>query len=162
MQALIAGYIESMPETNFDQAHSRACEVVSASVDLEPNTTAKATFAFAVPPGYSNNPVGGGQTHGGAVSLFLDNCTSTGLMASRRYWGQGVSRNLNVTFLRAPREGERCVLETEVVHVGLRVATVNGRLIREADGALLAMCTHEKLRVDKDGKEYEEYYAKLS
>lgn len=156
------GYANSMPDSNFDKAHSQAIIVSSVSMDLEPNSTAKATFVFTIPPGYSNNPVGGGQTHGGAVATFLDNITSTALMASKRCWGQGLSRKLNVTFLRTPKEGERCVVETEVIHLGRRVATIHARMRREADDVLLAMCTQEKLRVDEDGKGYEEYYARLS
>lgn len=43
MQALIAGYANSMPPTNFDNAHARAIEFTSATVDVAPNTIRLAT-----------------------------------------------------------------------------------------------------------------------
>lgn len=162
MQALLDSYTKSMPPSNFDSAFTKATTVVSVTTDSEPDTTAKATFAFTIPPGCANNPLGGGQTHGGAVATFLDNITSAALVASKRYWGQGMSRTMNITYLRSPREGDRCVIEAEVVHIGRRVASVHGRMKRETDGALLAMCTHEKLLIEGEGKGYEAYYAKLS
>lgn len=162
MQAAITGYAKSMPTSNFDRAHAEAVTVQTAVVDLEPNSIAKATFAFTIPAGYANNPVGGGETHGGAVTTFLDNLTSITLLASKRYWGQGMSRTMNVTFLRTPKQGDRCVIEAEVLHIGRQVATIHARMRREVDGVLLACCTHEKIRVDEHGKGYEEYYAKLS
>lgn len=161
MQAAITGYARSMPTTNFDRAHAEVVTVRSAVVDLERDSCAQAIFAFTIPPSYANNPVGGGETHGGAVTTFLDNLTSVALMASKRYWSQGMSRTMSVTFLRTPREGDQCVVEAEVIHIGRRVATIHARLKRETDGMLLAMCSHEKIRVDEHGKGYEEYYAKL-
>ena len=159
----MSGYANAMPSTNFDNAHVRAVTLVSVTTDDVPGTTAKATFAFTIPPTYSNNLVGGGETHGGAVATFLDNLTSAALMASKRYWGQGMSRSMNVTYLHTPREGQRCVVEAEVVHFGRTMATVLGRMSRESDGVLLAVCTHEKVRVDGEGKKGNEaFYAKLS
>lgn len=160
MQAAMSGYAKAMPLANFDRAQVEASTVVSASVDLEDNTTAKATFRVTIPPLYANNPVGGGEMHGGAVATLLDNSTSITLMASKRYWGQGMSRSMNVTYLRTPKEGDRCLIEAEVVHIGRRVATIHGRLMRESDRVLLAVCSHEKMRVE-DGKGYEDFYASL-
>lgn len=64
--------------------------------------------------------------------------------------------------LPPPREDDRFVVDAEVVHFGRQVATVHARMKQEMDGVLLAMCSHGKLRVDEQGKRYEEYYAKLS
>lgn len=160
MQAAMTSYAKAMPMRNFDRALVEASTVVSASMDLEDDTTAKATFRITIPSFYTNNPVGEGETHGGAVATLFDNSTSITLLATKRYWGQGMSRSMNVTYLRTPKEADQCLIEAEFVHIGRRIATIHGRLMRESDRVLLAVCLHEKMRVE-DGKGYEEFYASL-
>ena len=148
MQAFIAGYAKVMPTTNFDIPFTNSVSVLSAVFDSPPNKTAKASFAFTIPKRYINNPGPGREIHGGAIATFFDNITSTALLACRDYWGQGVSRNMNVTYSRPPREGDRVVIEAKVVQIGRRLVTIQGVMKRESDVVVLAMCLHEKVRLD--------------
>jgi acyl-coenzyme A thioesterase 13 len=148
INAFIAGYAKAMPDTNFDQAAIRNCTCTSAQRESDPGSTAKATFEMTPQPEYINNPNTKLQIHGGAVATFLDNLTSVSLIASKRYFGQGVSRNLRVDFLRPLLVGERVIVEAEILHIGKRVATVRGTIKRKSDGTILAICTQEKLNPD--------------
>ena len=61
------------------------------------------------------NPMG--NMHGGAVALLVDMATSIAMaiISEPGWWVfSGVSRTLNVTFLRPAREGETLLLECEV------------------------------------------------
>jgi len=60
----------------------------------------------------------------------------------------GVSRTLNVTYLRPVPSGTTVRIVCEVVHVGRRMATVKGTMMRESDGAVLAICEHGKASID--------------
>lgn len=147
MQTLISAYNHAMPANNFDMPFTKAVTVVSAKVDdtTTPTSTAKATFSFTIPAAYINNPGSGREIHGGAVATFLDNTTSVALVASQRYWGPGVTRNISVTYFRPPRAGDKIVVEAEVVQIGKRHATIQGVMKRQSDGVVLAMCLHEKV-----------------
>ena len=150
IETFIGGYEKIMPSNNFDMSFSRAVSVVSASTDAQ-NGTAKAVFQFTIPREYINNPETGGEIHGGAIATFFDNLTSATLLSSTRYFGQGVTRNMNVTYFRPPRVGEQVVIEAEVLQIGKRFATVQGFMKRESDGAVLAMCIHEKFNPEGPG-----------
>jgi len=125
--------------------------VASARTESANNSTAKATFTFTTPLVYVNNPRPEQITHRGAIATFFNNCTSVTLIASKRYFGQGVSRSMNVTYFRPLIAGEKAYVETEVLSISRRIATVQGTLRRQSDGALLAMCIHEKVDPDKVG-----------
>lgn len=81
---------------------------------------------------------------------MFDMCTSTALLAigTRNFWiNGGVSRSLNVTFLRPAPEGEDCLMECEVVNMGKSLALLHGVLKREKDGVVLSTCAHDKAAV---------------
>ena len=81
---------------------------------------------------------------------FYDMCTSTALLAmgSRDFWiNAGVSRTLNVTFLRPAPEGEDCLLLCEIVSMGKSLSLLKGVITREKDGAIISMCEHDKAAV---------------
>lgn len=150
VESLVTRYNKVMPPTNFDLPFTKTVQVVSAVADATPNSTAKATFLCKISAEYINNPDSGREIHGGAIGMFFDNTTSATLLASRRYWGQGVTRNMNVTYFRPPREGDRIIIEAEVVQIGKRLATIQG-IMKRADGVVLAMCLHEKINPENGG-----------
>ena len=148
MQAGVDAYASGMPRTNFDNAHAKTVSVLSCTMDNPGGSNLPgATFGFTVPDGYANSPAG--TTHGAAITLFFDGCTTVAMLASTRYWGStGVSRTMNVSFVRSPKTGDKVILEAEVVQMGQIVCTLRG-VLRRADGdkEVLALCTHEKVRV---------------
>jgi len=152
MQRFMTNYAAASSPNNFDNPFSRSVTVISATLQTD-NTPASATCSFTIPATYGNNP-NGKTVHGGAIATFFDNVTSMPMLAVRNWWDgwTGVSRNLNVTYLRPPMVGEKVIVESEVVHCGRRIATIKGVLKRERDGAVLAICQHDKAR--PEGKEF--------
>lgn len=62
--------------------------------------------------------------HGGCSATIFDICTTTALLpiAKPGFWAfAGVSRTLNVTYLKPVPTGEVVVIESEVVHAGKRL-----------------------------------------
>jgi acyl-coenzyme A thioesterase 13 len=59
----------------------------------------------------------------------------------------GVSRVLDVKYVRALRVGEEVVVETEVVHVGRQAAAIRG-VIRDGGGRVCSTCEHDKTNID--------------
>lgn len=117
------------------------------SVTTTSPTTATAIFTFTVSPFYCN---GSGNLHGGAQSLFFDMCTSLALMSIGdvgSWINGGVSRTLNVTYLRPAPEGTEIELEAEVVAAGKSMAMLRGLMRRAADGVPISTCEHGKAAV---------------
>lgn len=109
---------------------------------------ATVTFRFRVQQQHTN---GIGNLHGGCNSTLFDFCTSTvlGMVSKPGFWlWFGVSRSLNVTYLRPVPAGETVLIESELVQVGQRLAHIKGRMRREKDGLLLATCEHDKFNTD--------------
>lgn len=148
MHHFIKSYSAVSPYGNFDNAFNRAVSCTSATLETD-TTPAKATFAFTIPPLYGNNPTAK-SVHGGAIATFFDNSTSLPMLAVRRWWGgySGVTRNLSVTYFRPAHIGDQVLIEAEVVQCGKRNATIKGVLTRKQDGVVLAMCQHDKVRVE--------------
>lgn len=62
--------------------------------------------------------------HGGCTATLFDSTTTAALIAISRpgFWvSSGVSRTLNVTYLRPVTQGTTVIIETEVVHAGKRL-----------------------------------------
>ncbi|KAK5711001.1 hypothetical protein LTR17_018614 [Elasticomyces elasticus] len=150
----VRGYAAAMPQDNFDQAFYNACACTSATLETD-SDTAKAVFRLVIPPTYVNSPDPANPTiHGGAIAHWFDSCTSMPLLCVKNIWDgswSGVSRNLNVTYLRPPKEGEAIVIESEVIQSSRNIATIRGVMIRESDGKLLATCQHDKARPHRPG-----------
>ncbi|GAP88664.2 putative thioesterase superfamily protein [Rosellinia necatrix] len=64
----------------------------------------------------------------------------------------GVSRTLNVTYLRPVPVGTTVDVECEVVHAGQRLSTLRGVMRTATDdgtnGPVLAICEHGKVNID--------------
>jgi acyl-coenzyme A thioesterase 13 len=142
----LKGYGAKQPPNNFDAAFIRASKITSVSSETD-TTNAKVTYSLAIPPLYANNPIAK-TTHGGAIATWFDMATSMAIIACKNTWeeGTGVTRNLNVTYFRPPVEGDEITIESEVMQLTKRLATVKGTMRRASDGTVLAICQHDKYR----------------
>lgn len=59
----------------------------------------------------------------------------------------GVSRVLDVKYLRGVKVGERVTIECEVVHVGGKAAALRG-VIKDEQGRVCSTCEHDKTNID--------------
>lgn len=112
-------------------------------------TTSLVTFTYT-PPTYYSNPLG--NLHGAAHALIYDNCTTLSLaaVASPGFWMLGgVSRVLDVKYVRACKVGEEVQVECEVVHVGRRQAAIRG-VVRDGRGRVCSTCEHDKTNIDPE------------
>ncbi|GAB7364916.1 hypothetical protein MBLNU230_g5706t1 [Neophaeotheca triangularis] len=112
-------------------------------------TSCKVIFRFPVTRLYCNTS---GNLHGGAQATIFDMLTSISLtpIATPEFWmNGGVSRTLNVSYLRPAPEGETLECECEVVHAGKALALIRGVFRRVSDGAVVSTCEHHKAAVVK-------------
>jgi acyl-coenzyme A thioesterase 13 len=142
----LKGYGSKMPANNFDSGFIRASKITSVSAETD-TANAKITYSLTIPPLYANNPIAK-TTHGGAIATWFDMATSMAVIACKNTWeeGTGVTRNLNVTYFRPPVEGEEITIESEVMQLTKRLATIKGVMKRVSDGTVLAICQHDKYR----------------
>lgn len=107
----------------------------------------KATFSFTVARIHSN---GSPNMHGGAISTLFDWATSMplALICKPGYWSYlGVTRTLDVTYLRPVPVGSEVIVEAELIHAGRSLSLIRG-VMRRQDGAVLATCEHNKVNTD--------------
>ncbi|KAG9231732.1 HotDog domain-containing protein [Amylocarpus encephaloides] len=110
----------------------------------------RTVFRFTVAASHCNRL---NNLHGGCTSTLFDWLTTSALacIAKPGYWQYaGVSRTLNVTYLRPVPEGEVVLVESEVVHAGKRLCALKGTMRRERDGEVLAICEHGKVSIDPE------------
>ncbi|KAI0449044.1 Thioesterase/thiol ester dehydrase-isomerase [Xylaria acuta] len=112
----------------------------------------RATFRFTVQPIHAN---GLGNLHGGCTSTIFDVCTTFPLQMISRpgFWQHsGVSRTLNVTYLRPVPVGTTVDIECEIMHAGKRLSSLRGVMRTATDdgtqGPVLAVCEHGKVNTD--------------
>lgn len=117
------------------------------SVHTPTPTTSQLVFTYTLPDYYAN-PLG--NLHGAAHSLIYDNCTTLALAAvsTPGFWMLGgVSRVLDVKYLRAVKVGEEVRIECEVLHVGRTQAAIRG-VIKDGQGRVCSTCEHDKTNID--------------
>lgn len=106
------------------------------------------TLEMDVLPNYGNRM---DNMHGGAVALVFDMCTTmcTGPIAKKDFWWfGGVSRKLDVTYLRPVKVGSTIVIECEVLQIGRRLATIRGVIRDKEDKRILAVGEHNKASIE--------------
>ncbi|KAI5369481.1 Putative Thioesterase domain, HotDog domain superfamily, acyl-coenzyme A thioesterase 13 [Septoria linicola] len=152
MQDFIDAHASIIGENNFDKIFYDSLRVRSATIS-GPGVSAKAVFECRIPPTYTNQPRDSDKktSHGGAIATFFDMTTSMAIIACNfpAWLSTGASRKLEVTYLKPPVEGDQVLFECEVIQIGKRLAELRGVMRREADGALLATCEHQKYMADK-------------
>lgn len=58
--------------------------------------------------------------------------------------GSGVTRNLNITYIRPALVGSKITITSEIVHAGRQLATMKGTITSE-DGKVLSVAEHLKV-----------------
>ncbi|KAH8807493.1 HotDog domain-containing protein [Xylogone sp. PMI_703] len=144
VQAYLDTYRGESSHEGFDEALMRnALKLVNATG--EPKVTV--TFRMTVTPEFCSRM---GNMHGGAISLVFDMCTTMcAAPVSRKdfWWFGGVSRTLNVTFLRPIKKGTEIEIFCELLHIGARLAAIRGEIRDASDGRLLAVAEHNKASI---------------
>lgn len=110
-------------------------------------TTSAAVFTFKVERFYCNYS---GNLHGGAQATIYDVLTSICLqgIGEPGFWlNAGVSRSLNVTYLRPAPEGIIVECDVEVMHAGKSLSLLRGVMRRQDDGKIISTCEHDKAAV---------------
>lgn len=60
---------------------------------------------------------------------------------------RGVTRNLNISYLRPAPEGTTLVITSTVVHAGKQLATIKGVISRKVDGKVCFTAEHLKFNI---------------
>lgn len=143
IDAIIAG--SSEPDTHFYSRFLKR-DLVSAKVLYSDSKTAKASFRFRVNSFYCNTL---NNLHGGAQATIYDILTSvvSQSIGAAAWANGGVTRTLNVSYLRPAPEGNIVVCEVEVTQLGRTLSLLRGTMKREDDGALVSTCEHHKAAV---------------
>ncbi|KAI0901106.1 HotDog domain-containing protein [Annulohypoxylon nitens] len=110
------------------------------------------TFKFTVQPVHCNLY---NSLHGGCASAIFDSCTSLvlDLISKPGFWQPpGVSRTLNVTYLRPVPVGTTIHIKCDILHAGRRLCALRGEMRSETEdgreGPLLIICEHNKASID--------------
>jgi len=106
------------------------------------------TFELLIDERYTNI---NGVMHGGAAGVIFDMCTTTALgpLARPGYWDflGGVTRTLNISYLRAIPIGTTIRLHSEVCQVGSTMAMIRGTMTSRDGATIFCTCEHHKVRV---------------
>lgn len=106
------------------------------------------TFSYTC---IQDNQNGMGNMHGGCTASLFDFCTSMPICMINTpdfWWYMGVSRTLNVTYLKPIPVGESIFIECELLSIGKTMSTIRGVMRRQSDGVVLATCEHGKFNSD--------------
>jgi len=120
----------------------------TATPPVKPSAHASCLLEFDIASVYANpNEV----VHGGAAALAFDTATTLALAPIQRpgYWDfmGGVSRTLNVSYLKAIPSGTKIRVRSWVVQHGRTTSLIRGQ-IESVDGrTIYATCEHHKIHV---------------
>ncbi|CAZ80910.1 unnamed protein product [Tuber melanosporum] len=134
--------IDPSSQIKIYDANLRQHELTLVSAASEPAGTS--TFEYTVAASHTNLM---GNLHGGCAALIFDVCTTTALLPVARegFWDYlGVSRNLNISYLRPAPVGTVLVIHSEVVQAGRTLATIKGIISRKDDGRICYTAEHLK------------------
>ncbi|KAB5582223.1 HotDog domain-containing protein [Coniochaeta sp. 2T2.1] len=113
-----------------------------------PAILSSATFTLKITPDYCNlNQV----MHGGAAGVIFDMMTTCALgpVARAGYWDflGGVTRTLNISYLKAVPVGTNVCVHAHVYQVGKTMAYIKGYMTSEDGKIVYCTCEHHKARV---------------
>ncbi|KAH8884894.1 thioesterase family protein-like protein [Thozetella sp. PMI_491] len=117
-----------------------------------PAVISSATFSLIISPTYSNL---NGVMHGGAAGVIFDMCTTSALgpVARPGYWDKpgsflgGVTRSLNISYLKAVPVGTKVHLHSQVYQIGRTMAYIKGWMTSEDGKTVYCTCDHHKVGV---------------
>jgi uncharacterized protein (TIGR00369 family) len=114
---------------------------IAELLGFEPVEAEEGRVVFAAVPSQEHyNPIG--TVHGGLAATLLDSAMGCAVHSTLPAGVGYTTLELKVNFVRPiTTETGRILCEGTVVHRGGRVATAEGRVFAEADGALLAHAT---------------------
>lgn len=96
-----------------------------------------------------------GNLHGGCAATLFDTLSSMILLGVSKpgfFQLGGVSRHLDVTYLRPVPVGTRVKLVSKVVNIGKRLALMRSEIVRVDTGAVCMVSDHEKANTDPEVK----------
>ena len=109
---------------------------------------AQVTFYATVVPEMANK---NGTLHGGCAATLIDSLSSTllvGLGQPGRFSLGGITRALDLKFLRAVPVGVEIAIVCEIVHVGRRLALLKAEIRRRDTGDVCVVGEHDKANTD--------------
>ncbi|KFY46803.1 hypothetical protein V494_00321 [Pseudogymnoascus sp. VKM F-4513 (FW-928)] len=143
--ALVHDFLKSASSTELGNVWGESiCTTDLKPISATAKPTGKVVFEYTCQPSHANRL---GNLHGGCASTIFDIATTVALVPISKpdFWKfVGVSRTLNVTYLRPVPVGETVVIECEVIAIGKRLCTMR----RKSDGALTCICEHGKVNID--------------
>jgi acyl-coenzyme A thioesterase 13 len=159
----VEAFLMSGADDNLETMLLARCKLALVAASYNTNTRlARCEFSLTVNSSMTN---GWGSLHGGSIATLMDICTS--LCAAPTVIGRqqqanksveelpqdnwmfgGVSRTLNVSYLRPAMVDEELLLECEALAMGKQLASVRGSLKRRSDRTLIAICEHGMVKSD--------------
>ncbi|KAF8853493.1 Thioesterase/thiol ester dehydrase-isomerase [Acephala macrosclerotiorum] len=113
-------------------------------------------FEFLIDERYTNV---NGVMHGGAAGVIFDMCTTMALgpLAKPGFWDflGGVTRTLNISYLRAIPMGTTIRIHSEVTQVGKTMAMIRGTMTSQDGKTIFCTCEHHKVAVPTQPKHLE-------
>jgi len=100
-----------------------------------------------------------GVMHGGAAGVIFDMCTTTALGPLSRpgFWDflGGVTRTLNISYLKAIPIGTTIRIHSEVAQIGKTMAMIRGTMTSQDRKTIFCTCEHHKVAVPTQSKHLE-------
>ncbi|TVY33624.1 hypothetical protein LOCC1_G008399 [Lachnellula occidentalis] len=128
--------------TGFDRHVMDTVQIIDAS----PEGTV--SFDLLIDERYSNL---NGVMHGGAAGVIFDMCTTTALgpLAKPGFWDflGGVTRSLNISYLRAIPIGTTVRINSKVIQAGRTMAMIRGTMSSLDGKTVYCTCEHHKVAV---------------
>ncbi|RDW95302.1 hypothetical protein BP5796_01065 [Coleophoma crateriformis] len=126
----------------FDRHVMDNCKIINASPE------GVVEFEFLIDERYGNL---NGVMHGGAAGVIFDMCTTSALgpLAKPGYWDflGGVTRTLNISYLRAIPIGTTVRLKSVVTSAGRTMAMIRGTMASVDGKTIYCTAEHHKVRV---------------
>ncbi|CZT20240.1 uncharacterized protein RCC_06098 [Ramularia collo-cygni] len=149
IQAYMNTYQDDPEYDGFDALLMRNLRVISAKATdaAQDGMEAVSVYELDVVPGLCNSM---GNMHGGAVATLADNTTTLAAAPISRpgFWEHGgVSRTLNVTYLRPITKGSTLRIECAVRSVGQKLAATQCSIRSKETGKVLALAEHNKAAI---------------